>query len=641
MVTKSNKTGGISKRDQGNNSHLQQPNTNDQLQNQIISILVANQYVAENKVNDLILAINKSKKNIIQYLRESGSINPEDLAKTLSEFYHLPFIKLKDLNLNIEVISRLPKDISKNYFLVAFDVVGDKLYKIATSRPEDPNISQVISFLKTKNNIDTELYIASEPDLLETLKIFEIPQRSLKSLVKNPIKKDESNLTIFKPVTAEKPAQSLPIDQNQPAANVDSGIIDIAALVHQDIKDSKDLETIVAGGMAPTIVAALIKYAVELKASDIHIEPEEKVLKIRFRIDGVLRNIIDLNLNIHPAIVARIKISAHLKIDEQRIPQDGRFDANYDNKKIDIRVSTLPTSHGEKVVMRLLDKTKGVISIEELGLTGKGYQILVKNIKKPYGMILSTGPTGSGKTTTLYAILQTINNPQINIVTLEDPIEYQLEGVNHVQVRPDIGFDFANGLRSIVRQDPNVIMVGEIRDKETAEMAIHAALTGHLLLSTLHTNDAAGAIPRLIDMGIEPFLISSTLNVIIAQRLVRKICQKCRVKAQIPQDLLIRIKKEVDTLPVEIRQKLPRELVFYQGRGCPECTNGYSGRIGVFEVLDINESIQQLIVSKATSEEISELAIKNGMITIRQDGLIKALTGVTTLDEVLRISLSQ
>jgi len=623
----------------------QKDSQNQDFQKGLFSILINKKLLEQEEVVAVEERSKEENKSVIQVLRESGLILPDDLAKTLAEFYDLPYISLKEADFNIEIISRLPEEISKKYYLIVFDVTGDKLFKIATSRPEEPQVAQIIGFLKAKNNIDTELFVTSETSVLKALeKYAESKKTNVFKNIKNPFIDAETrkaDLQEKSQIQNQQQQASVSQPENIVAANVDTGELIIDQLVQGKLETPEDLKRVCDTGMAPTILAGLIKYAIFLRASDIHIEPEEKFLKVRFRVDGVLKNIIDVNLSLHPAIIARVKISAHLKIDEQRIPQDGRFDVSFENREIDIRVSTLPTSHGEKVVLRLLDKSKGVLSLEDLGLTGNAYKILQENIAKPFGMILATGPTGSGKTTTLYAVLQKINNPEINIVTLEDPVEYQLDGVNHCQVKPQIGFDFANGLRSIVRQDPDVIMVGEIRDKETAEMAIHAALTGHLMLSTLHTNNAGGAATRLIDMGIEPFLISSTLNVVLAQRLVRRICEKCKTEAQVPTELYQKIEKEIQNLPTEIKSKINGKPKFYKGKGCSECSNGYKGRVGVYEVMNMSDTVQDAIVNKATAEEIQILAVKNGMLTIRQDALIKALQGVTTLDEVLRISLTE
>jgi type II secretory ATPase GspE/PulE/Tfp pilus assembly ATPase PilB-like protein len=383
----------------------------------------------------------------------------------------------------------------------------------------------------------------------------------------------------------------------------------------------------------------VINFALNQRSSDIHVEPGNKFLRIRCRIDGILQDALKLPMKFHPPFVSRVKILAKLKIDESRIPQDGRFDLSFKNHEVDVRVSTLPTVHGEKVVMRVLDKSQGILSLEDLGVQGTAFDKTVEAIAKPYGIILSTGPTGSGKSTTLYAILNRISVPGVNIVTLEDPVEYEIAGINQCQIKPEIGFTFASGLRSILRQDPNVIMVGEIRDAETANMATHAALTGHLVLSTLHTNDTAGALPRLINMGVEPFLITSSINLVIAQRLVRRICPKCKEEMKVPQKLMEQIKAEIDKIPesnIKDRERIPADLKLYYGKGCSECNNGFKGRVGIYEVMRITPEVEDLAVAKRTANEIKEASIKDGMITMRQDGIIKAFNGLTTVDEVFQ-----
>jgi len=417
---------------------------------------------------------------------------------------------------------------------------------------------------------------------------------------------------------------------------------DIGSLLSANITTLNELAEIIKQGYVPKIVAAVINYALNNRVSDVHIEPQGKSLRIRVRVDGVLTDIAKLQLELHPPIISRIKILARLKIDENRIPQDGRFDVIFQSRQADVRVSTLPTVHGEKVVLRILDKNQKILTLEDLGMKGEAFDRTVEAIAKPWGIILSTGPTGSGKSTTLNAIIARLNQPGVNICTLEDPVEYETPGVNQAQVKPDIGFTFATGLRSLLRQDPNIIMVGEIRDGETAGMATHAALTGHLVLTTLHTNDTAGALPRLINMGIEPFLITSSMDLIIAQRLVRVICPKCKEEMKVPQKLLEEIQANLKAIPEtnkKDRSRIPTELKFYYGRGCNECTGGYKGRIGLFEVMEMNSEIEDLAVARRPANEIKAGAIKSGMITMKQDGILKALEGLTTLDEVFQATM--
>ncbi|HVY68060.1 MAG TPA: GspE/PulE family protein, partial [Patescibacteria group bacterium] len=388
------------------------------------------------------------------------------------------------------------------------------------------------------------------------------------------------------------------------------------------------------------IVEVILTNAIEANASDIHIEPSEKDVRVRYRIDGILHTSLMLPKSVQPSIVTRIKILSNLKIDESRLPQDGRFHMDVGKKSVDLRVSILPLIYGEKIVMRILDKTGKVPTLEQLGITGRSLTWVNDNIKKTHGIFLITGPTGSGKSTTLYSILSLLNTTSVNIVTLEDPVEYFIEGVNQSQINPDIGLTFAAGLRSILRQDPNIVMVGEVRDKETAELAVQAALTGHLVFSTLHTNNAIGAIPRLIDMGMEPFLLTASINVVAAQRLVRKICPDCRKEVPLTAALRQEIMADLENVPDEYLEGVDKKnLKLYKGEGCERCGHtGYVGRFGIFEVLPANTEIQDLILAHSSTHKIMEVAQKMGMISLKQDGVIKALKGQTTMDEIIRVT---
>jgi type II secretory ATPase GspE/PulE/Tfp pilus assembly ATPase PilB-like protein len=441
------------------------------------------------------------------------------------------------------------------------------------------------------------------------------------------------------PQAKPAPAQPAATQSRNPLEDTD----DIGKLLDKHVTSLDELKEIIRSGMVPRIVAAIVSFAIHEKASDIHVESYDDEVRVRYRVDGQLIDIVKLPPDIHNPMVSRIKILSKLRLDENRVPQDGRFDVNFDeNVQVDVRISVMPTVHGEKVVMRILDKSRGITSLEKLGLEGIAYERLTQAIQKPYGICLSTGPTGSGKSTSLYAILSRIATPNVNVVTLEDPIEYEMKGVNQSQIRPKIGYTFAEGLRSILRQDPNIIMVGEIRDGETANMATQAALTGHLVLSTLHTNDAAGSIPRLTNMGIEPFLITSSLNVAMAQRLVRKICPNCRREISLPQGIRSQFEKDIEAIaslnPSDAR-RIKRPITFYQGSGCDQCGGkGYQGRVGIYEVLVMTEEIADLTVERADANKIAEAARKDGMLTLYQDGLLKAIAGITTIDEVLRES---
>ena len=386
------------------------------------------------------------------------------------------------------------------------------------------------------------------------------------------------------------------------------------------------------------IVDVILSNAIEASASDIHIEPSEKDVRVRYRVDGILHTSLMLPKSVHAAIVTRIKILTNLKIDESRLPQDGRFHAEAGKKSVDLRVSVLPLIYCEKVVMRILDKSTKAPSLEDLGLRGLNLQWVQDNIKKIHGIFLITGPTGSGKSTTLYSILSILNTTSVNIVTLEDPVEYFIPGVNQSQINPEIGLTFATGLRSILRQDPNVVMVGEIRDKETAELAVHAALTGHLVFSTLHTNNSIGAMPRMIDMGIEPFLLSASVNVVAAQRLIRKICPHCKEQILLTPAFEQEIKKELAGVPEVYLEGIDKnKLESFKGAGCEKCAKtGYLGRMGIFEVLPVTTEIQDLVLSRAPGYKIYEAASKMGMITLKQDGILKAVRGETSMEEIIR-----
>ena len=417
--------------------------------------------------------------------------------------------------------------------------------------------------------------------------------------------------------------------------------------------ENNNIKTIVQDSPISRALSTILEYAVKSRASDVHIEPLENALKIRCRVDGVLREIMQLPKAIEPALVSRIKILSNLKIDEHRVPQDGQFAVKIANKEVDLRIAISPVVWGEQVVIRLLDKTGNSFDIEEMGYAGRALRAIRKGIRRPNGMILTSGPTGSGKSTSLYALIKEIKDDSVNIVTLEDPVEYKMEGVNQIQVNGDVGLTFASGLRSILRQDPDIVMVGEIRDDETATLAVQAALTGHLVFSTLHTNSAAGVLPRLLDMHIEPFLIASTVNTIIGQRLVRRVSVKRDTYQSSPietQDILNNVghllpKTQADVVKVseDLGYKdLPlagqNAYTLVKGKDTPATPRGYSGRAGLYEVMDVTEEIQRLIVTRSTTNEIQKMAVSQGMITMRQDGYLKALQGITTLEEVNRVT---
>lgn len=587
---------------------------------------------------------------------EEAPLPPQD------DLNNLKSVDLKIIKIPYEVISKFPLEICQKYNMVVFDSPNQNMIKVAISDPTNLKIKEILKFVEEKNKVVVEKYVAPPQDISEALNLYYIkpvePPTETILGVKNPFAKPEPAVVtesapapiasappkakprfVLRPAEAQvkpsagifpkvNPQQMEAIARATPAEN------DLDVFLGQEVKSLDALTQIARSGNVPQILAGTIALGVAKKASDIHIEPEDNVLRIRFRIDGILRDILKMPISMQAAIVSRVKILSRLKIDEQRIPQDGRFDVKTQSHEIDLRVSTLPTVRGEKIALRILDKSQAIYSFEQLGFSGTNLKVLEENIIKPFGVILATGPTGSGKTTTLYSILKKISSPRVNVITLEDPVEYEIPGINQCQVKPKIGFSFAEGLRSVLRQDPNIIMVGEIRDAETAGLATHAALTGHLVLTTLHTNDAASALPRLINMGIEPFLITSSINLIIAQRLVRKLCEKCRKPVQIPEGLAQEIDQELGAL------NLPKPYQFYENSGCSECDQGFSGRIGIYEILTMNDQIEDLAIKGQPSSVIKKAAIGSGMITMKQDGLIKATQGLTTISEILRVTTS-
>jgi type IV pilus assembly protein PilB len=436
----------------------------------------------------------------------------------------------------------------------------------------------------------------------------------------------------------------------------DLSSVDQAAQASQDeakAEEASEVKTIVQDSPISQALSKILEYAVKSHASDVHVEPLENALKIRCRIDGVLREIMQLPKSIEPALVSRVKILSNLKIDEHRIPQDGQFTVKIADKEVDLRIAISPVVWGEQIVIRLLDKSGNSFNLEDMGYAGRALRVIRHGVKRPNGMVLTSGPTGSGKSTSLYALIKEIKDDTVNIVTLEDPVEYKMNGVNQIQVNNEVGLTFASGLRSILRQDPDVVMVGEIRDAETASLAVQAALTGHLVFSTLHTNSAAGVLPRLLDMGVEPFLIASTVNTIIGQRLVRRVAERRETYQSTPIEtqnilatvghLLPKNKDDVSRVSADLGYKdLPlagqKAYTLVRGIDTPQSPRGYSGRAGLYEVMDVNSDIQKMIVSQATSSEIQRVAVSQGMITMRQDGYLKALSGLTTLEEVNRVT---
>jgi type IV pilus assembly protein PilB len=585
-------------------------------------------FIEQNVVTPEVIAEVKNKAKaagtpLLTQLVQDQLITNEDLTKGIATVSQVAYVNLTTVDVPPETLKLLPKEIAERYMAVPLGTINASTAggsaRLAVAMLDANNV-QAVDFLANKIRRPIKVYMASEEGIQHVLDQYaaDLSEGVNDALVSNAAETD----------TAE-----------QKKANAKEGET-TALVIKQDSPITRALNTI-------------LEYAVRARASDIHIEPTEVELKIRCRIDGVLREIMKLPKSIEPALISRIKILSNLKIDEHRIPQDGQFAVHVANKDVDLRIAISPVVWGEQVVVRLLDKSGNSFKLEEMGYAGRALRTIRKGIKKPNGMILTSGPTGSGKSTSLYALVQEIKDDTVNIVTLEDPVEYKMNGVNQIQVNAEVGLTFAAGLRSILRQDPDVVMVGEIRDKETATLAVQAALTGHLVFSTLHTNSAAGVLPRLLDMGIEPFLIASTVNTVIGQRLVRRIgdeketYQSSELETKSIQEnlggLLPKTAAEVAAVSQDLGYKdLPlatqTAYTLTKGQDSKQTPGGYKGRLGLYEVMDISESVQSLIIKHSTSAEIQRQAIAEGMVTMRQDGYLKALQGLTTIDEVNRVA---
>ena len=575
----------------------------------IKSILLDQQLTTEEEFDSLEIESKKEKQNLESFLFSKKIITEESLYQLIAEKKNIPFINLKEIPIRKDILFTLSEPLAQTHNTICFDSTDDIL-KIATLEPE--NI-QLQDFLQKTTDKKVKTYLTTPTALAEALKQY---QKSLEAEFKDITKKDEKNPDI-------------------PDA--------------EEFEGQKDLKELAEDLPVIRIVDTLLEYAIYEDASDIHIEPLEKNVIVRYRIDGILRDVMTLPKSAQTGIIARIKILSDLKLDEHRLPQDGRFKIENESYKVAFRVSVIPVYDGEKIVLRLLNESGQVLGLEDLGFQKSALKVVQANIKKPHGMLLVTGPTGSGKTTTLYTVLNILNSPEVNIATVEDPIEYRMQRINQSQINQKIDFTFAAGLRSLLRQDPDIIMVGEIRDLETAEIAIHAAMTGHLVLSTLHTNSATATIPRLLDMGIASFLVASTTNIIIAQRLVRKICQECKTEYKLTPELIkdlegqFEMNKIIETLKkekiIDGQSTSLDKLTFHKGKGCKKCNNtGYKGRIGIYEVLEITEAISKLIMKKASVVELGQAATEQNMLTMIEDGFIKAKNGITTIEEILRVS---
>ena len=577
----------------------------DDIQDKLIELLVNEGLIEKSVIDDALKRASESGKPLFSLLSEEGLLDNELLVHGVAQVSGVPYVNLSNSVISQDILSLLPSDVAERFMAVPLAEVQNRLAVAMI----DANNVQAVDYLSNRIQRPIKVFMASEESVRHVL---------------DQYKTDLSSVNVAAQASQE-----------------------------ESLSEAGNIKTIVQDSPISRALSTILEYAVKSHASDVHIEPLEKALKIRCRVDGVLREIMQLPKSIEPALVSRIKILSNLKIDEHRIPQDGQFAVNVAGKEVDLRIAISPVVWGEQVVIRLLDKSGSSFTLEDMGYAGRALRTIRKGIKRPNGMILTSGPTGSGKSTSLYALIKEIKDDTVNIVTLEDPVEYKMNGVNQIQVNAEVGLTFASGLRSILRQDPDIVMVGEIRDNETANLAIQAALTGHLVFSTLHTNSAAGVLPRLLDMGIEPFLIASTVNTIIGQRLVRRVARRRDIYQSSPLETQA-IREAVGGLLPQTREQVAQyaqdlgyeslplatqaSFALAKGKDTPQTPRGYAGRAGLYEVMDITEEIQNLIVKRATSAEIQRTAIQQGMITMRQDGYLKALNGITTIEEVNRVA---
>ena len=577
----------------------------DDIQDKLIELLVNEGLIEKSVIDDALKRASESGKPLFSLLSEEGLLDNELLVHGVAQVSGVPYVNLSNSVISQDILSLLPSDVAERFMAVPLAEVQNRLAVAMI----DANNVQAVDYLSNRIQRPIKVFMASEESVRHVL---------------DQYKTDLSSVNVAAQASQE-----------------------------ESLSEAGNIKTIVQDSPISRALSTILEYAVKSHASDVHIEPLEKALKILCRVDGVLREIMQLPKSIEPALVSRIKILSNLKIDEHRIPQDGQFAVNVAGKEVDLRIAISPVVWGEQVVIRLLDKSGSSFNLEDMGYAGRALRTIRKGIKRPNGMILTSGPTGSGKSTSLYALIKEIKDDAVNIVTLEDPVEYKMDGVNQIQVNAEVGLTFASGLRSILRQDPDIVMVGEIRDNETANLAIQAALTGHLVFSTLHTNSAAGVLPRLLDMGIEPFLIASTVNTIIGQRLVRRVARRRDIYQSSPLETQA-IREAVGGLLPQTREQVAQyaqdlgyeslplatqaSFALAKGKDTPQTPRGYAGRAGLYEVMDITEEIQNLIVKRATSAEIQRTAIQQGMITMRQDGYLKALNGITTIEEVNRVA---
>jgi type IV pilus assembly protein PilB len=572
-------------------------------QEKIEKILLDRGLVKPNQIERVHQRMEQESRSFDDVLQEEHVVYPEQLAQVQAEVMGLPYIDLSNTDIKEGAMKDISRQAAATYRFFAFDEKNDKLL-VAMATPDDFQALEAIRFIAKRRGLIPEIYVASKQAIDNRIGGAAEVQAAIGSALRD---------------FSQEVAQAVDIEG----------------------KKDQDIARFVEEAPVTKVVAVIIRHAIEGNASDIHIEPTETELRVRYRIDGQLHTSLLLPKRVHPAIVSRVKILSSLKIDESRLPQDGRFSITSDDRSFDFRVSSIPTVYGEKIALRILDKSKGAPSFEELGLIGPQKKIFLRHIHAPHGIVLISGPTGAGKSTTLFTALNAINSPDVNISTLEDPVEYEVKGVNQTQIQPDIGLTFAAGLRHLLRQDPDILMVGEIRDRDTANLSIHASLTGHLVLSTIHTNDAIGAMPRLVDMGIDPYLITATLRLVVAQRLVNRLCPECRTENPIPPNLAEQIQAEIAVIPNEYKQEdnQTNPHIFYTSPGCPSChESGRSGRVAIFEVIPISRSLRDAVNSGSEYDKLKDISQGEGHLTMRQDGLLKALAGMVQYEDVLRVT---
>lgn len=559
----------------------------------VVDILYAQKDLTKEQYDDIQVKSVSTGKSPSEILKDLKIVPDEKLAKALAKFVGIDYIDLSTVSFSPQALGLLPQELAERFSMIPFyyDEKAKSL-SIAMSNPLDLDS---VGFVRQKTGLSIKVFASSPTEVKKATD--QQYKQGLQGVVGEAIKETEE--------FTKKP-----------------------------VVDSKQIGKLITDAPIAKIVTTILEYAVNSRASDVHIEPQEDRVRVRYRIDGILYDKLSLPRDVEEQLISRIKILAELKIDERRIPQDGRINFKVGENEVDMRVSTIPTVKGEKIVMRLLRKSGAVPTLQDLGMRGTSLKNLETSTLRAHGIILVCGPTGSGKTSTLYSVLSRLNTTRVNIASLEDPVEYEIAGVNQVQINAGVGLTFAAGLRAFLRQDPNIILVGEIRDKETTDLAIQAALTGHLVFSTLHTSNAAGALPRLMDLGAESFLLASTINAIVGQRIVRKICDNCKELYTPPSALIAEIKSVLGKLITE-----KDEIKMYRGKGCEKCANlGYIGRLGIYEVLVVTEKISKLIIEHSDNNNIEQQAINDGMITMKQDGYLKVISGETTIEEVLRVA---